>query len=97
MAEKKDANNGMIRLEGHTCALKVGGRETLRGAIWYIVKSKKSMEIKTLIKAAIKRKPPVSKRPEYVYGNVIKGWIRDGYMVAEKVDDDTVILFVEEK
>ncbi len=94
-AEKKQGRqkpNGRVVLKGHKCAIKVGGRETLRGAIFAIVKSKKSIELETLIKAAIKRKPPVSKRPEYVYGNVIKGWIRDGVMETTKVDDETVVV-----
>ncbi len=91
----KDPNNGTIRLEGHTCAIQVGGKETLRGAVYNIMRKKKSMELQSLIKAAIERKPPVSKRPEFVYHSVIKGWVHDGIMAKETVNDDTVVVLKE--
>ncbi len=89
---KKKWPNGTQWLEGHSRSIKVGGRETLRGSIWAIMQKKKSMELKSLIEAAIKRKKPVSKRPEYVYSCVVNGFVADGVMAKETVNDDTVVV-----
>ncbi len=91
----KKQPNGTKWLEGHSRAIKVGGRETLRGSIWAIMQKSKSMELESLIKAAIKRQKPRSKRPEYVYGCVVNGFVADGVMAKETVNDDTVVVLKE--
>ncbi len=92
---KKKLPNGTKWLEGHSRSIKFGGRETLRGSIWAIMQRKKSMELESLIEAAIKRKKPKSARPEYVYGCVVNGFVADGVMAKETVNDDTVVVLKE--
>ncbi len=92
---KKQHPNGTKWLEGHSRAIKVGGRETLRGSIWAIMQRKKSMELQSLIEAAIKRQKPRSVKPEYVYGCVVNGFVADGVMAKETVNDDTVVVLKE--
>lgn len=92
---KKQLPNGTKWLEGHTRAIKVGGRETLRGSIWTLMQKKESMELGSLIEAAIKRKKPKSKRPEYVYSCVVNGFVSDGVMEKTQVNDDTVVVLKE--
>ncbi len=89
---KKPRPNGTKWLEGHSRSIKHGGRETLRGSVWAIMQRKKSMELESLIAAAIKRQKPKSKRPEYVYGCVVNGFITDGVMEKTQVNDDTVVV-----
>lgn len=88
---KKKRPNGTKWLEGHSRSIKFGGRETLRGSIWAIMQKEKSMELGSLIEAAIKRKKPMSKRPEYVYSCVVNGFVADGVMAKETVNSDTVV------
>ncbi len=92
---KKQRPNGTNWLEGHSRAIKVGGRETLRGSVWAIMQKKKSMELQSLIEAAIKRKKPKSVKPEYVYGCVVNGFVADGVMEKTQVNDDTVVVLKE--
>ena len=89
---KKQRPNGTKWLEGHSRSIKFGGRETLRGSVWAIMQKEESMELGSLIEAAIKRKKPVSKRPEYVYSCVVNGFVADGVMAKETFNSDTVVV-----
>ncbi|MEM1588961.1 MAG: hypothetical protein QW175_00900 [Candidatus Bathyarchaeia archaeon] len=82
-AEKKPNSGWVERLDGDSQKSLEGNmarRETYRETVIAIMKEARELTRKTLIEKAIARNPTISKRPKWVYTNVIRGLKRDGIL-----------------
>jgi len=71
-------------------------RETFRQTIMRILSSEKKMKAKALIQVAIMQNKPSSKRPEWVYKDVIRRLVKEGPLEKQKIRGELFIIEHEE-
>lgn len=72
-------------------------RETFRQTVLRILSTEKKIKLRTLIQVAIMQNRPTSKRPEWVYKDVVRKIIKDGLAQKMKIKGDRVVVQAREE